>query len=575
MSEIRCVKELGGTTTPTNMKRIIWQFIIIASVALRVPAQTPLEFFTNQANALLQAEFGFGVTNIPVYSTTNPAIGYSASVHYLLQSAANAYDATTPSTNFPSVFRPVFSWQADTLFIVGYTCVTTDFYAQISSGFKALTDPTITANDNVWGIPWVVGAKGQTPAFNEYCYSSAVNVERLLVFVRYPSATQPGQYAANRPPHYTNQFYIMSISNIFGAEAWNFYPATFTNSATLVVSNQVLITITNNYNFGTNMVFNAATNWLVDAWPAGGFMIPLFTNTISLPLSYWSESTEQFITLDATNGFLSSDVQQTGWPVHAWTLNITNNLMYALVDNGTGHVLDFVNLGAFGSSLNVNQALINIPESPENVWIVAPATDAPNSPMSEGAINQIYDGIWQPGGLEFYDSLLGLSPGGYPSSVGMFSVPVGAPVPGGALSPGPAYVNFIQSCSWQAGNPMVHYTVEDLTNPEFNQDIAYVPLDFIGPALAASMSDSVCSLGEVNPDYNSGAVDDFCFELSDGLFQIGFSGAADLPYAVWASTNILDWSQIGTAAQPLPGVFQFEDPAATNYSARFYQVRLP
>ncbi len=573
MSEIRCVKELGGTTITTNMKRIIWQFIIIASVALRVPAQTPLEFFTNQANALLQAEFGFGVTNIPVCSTTNPAIGYSASVHYLLQSTANDYDATTPATNFPSVFRPVFSWQADTLFIVGYTCVTTDFYAQISCGFKAITDPTITANDNVWGIPWVVGAKGQTPAFNEYCYSSAVIVERDLLFVRYP-AVPAGQYDIYRPPQYTNQFYIMSISNIFGAEAWNFYPATFTNSVTLVVSNQVSVTMTNNYNFGTNMVFNAATNWTIDSWPAGGFMIPLFTNTTSLPFSYWSESTGQFVTLSAPNGFLASDFQQTGWPVHDWTLNITNNLMYALVDNETGHVLDFVNLGAFGSSLNINQTLANVfSEPPFNVWTVAPATDAPNSPMSEGALNQIVIGMEE--SLEFLDSLLGLS-GGYPSSVGIFSAPAGAPgVPGGQLPISPAYASFIQSCSWQAGNPMVHYSVGDLTNPEFNDDIESVPLDFIGLDLASSMSDSVCSLGEVNPDYNSGAVDDFCFDLSDGLFQIGFSGAADLPYAVWASTNLFDWSRIGTAAQPSPGVFQFEDPAATNYFARFYQVRLP
>jgi hypothetical protein len=561
------------------MKRIIWQFIIIAFVALRVPAQTPLEFFTNQANALLQAEFGFGVTNIPVYSTTNPAIGYSASVHYLLQSAANAYDATTPATNFPSVFRPVFSWQADTLFIVGYACVTTDFYAQIGCGFKAITDPTITANDNVWGIPWVVGAKGQTPAFNEYCYSSAVNVERDLLFVRYPSSA-PGQYVTSSPPQYTNQFYIMSISNIFGAEAWNFYPTTFTNSVTLVVSNQVSVTITNNYNFGTNLVFNTTTNWSIDSWPGwpgygptGGFMIPLFTNTSSLPISYWSESTRQFVALlNGAADFLPGDFQQTGWPVHAWALNITNNLMYASVDNGTGHVLDFVNLGAFGSSLNVNQVLTNFfSEPPLNLWTVAPATDAPNSPMSEGALNQIALGIGQTGGLTFYESLLGL-PGGYPSSVGTFSAPYGAP---GVPSIDPANAYFIQSCSWQAGNPMVHYTVGDLTNPEYNQDIACVPLADISTGLASSMSNSVCSLGEVNPDYCSGAVEDFSFNLSDGLFQIGFSGAADLPYVVWASTNLFDWSQIGTAAQPLPGVFQFEDPAATNYSARFYQVRLP
>ena len=273
------------------MRRAIWRFIITVTIALTASAQTPLDYFTNQANALLQAEFGFGVTNIPVYSTTNPAVGYGASIHYLLQTAADAYDATTPATNLPSVFRPLFSWQGDTLFVTGYTCVTTDFYAQISSGFKAISDPSITVNDNVWGIPWVVGSKGQIPAFNEYCYSSEINVDRQLLFVRFPTVV-PGVYNIYLPPQYTNQLYVMSISNIFGAEAWNFYPTTFTNSVTVVLSDQVSVTITNNYNFGTNIVLKAATNWVIDSWPGwpgdgrtGGFMTPLFTNLVSLPQS--------------------------------------------------------------------------------------------------------------------------------------------------------------------------------------------------------------------------------------------------------------------------------------------------
>jgi len=556
------------------MKRIIWQLIIIVTVAFRVSAHTPLEFFTNQANALLQAGFGFGVTNIPVYSTTNPAIVYNASIHYALQSAANAYDATTPATNFPSVFRPLFSWQTNTLYVVGYSCVTTDFYAQIGQGFKALTDPTITSNDNVWGIPWVVGTKGQIPAFNEYCYSTAVAVERQIQFVRNPLGN--GLYATNRPPQYTNQFYLMAISNIFGAEVWNFYPTTFTNSVTLIVSNHISITITNNYYYWTNILFNTASNWSIDSWPACGFMIPLLKNVISLPYSYWSESTEQFVSLSNTNPtnnvFLPSDLQQTGWPVHEWTLNITNNLMYALIDNGTGRVLDFVNLGAFGSSLNINQALLNDTESSDpqipydNMWTVAPADDESNSPMSAGMLNQIDMGI--PQNVEFLLSLRGIGQD-YPDYVKIFSDPYTAS----------AY--FIQSCSWQAANPMVHYTVEDLTNPEFNQDIQDVPfsqnfpLNF-GPALADSMYDgTVCSLGEVNPDYNSGAVENFGYNLTGGLFQIEFAGATNLPYEVWASTNVLDWCQIGTVTQPSPGEFQFQDPAATNYSARYYQVRLP
>ena len=233
-------------------------------LAVRLPAQPSLEFFTNQANALLQPAFGFGVANIPVYSSTNPAAAYTASLHYLLQSAANAYDATTPATNPPSVFRPLFAWSGGTLFIVGYTNVTTDFYAQTGLGFKVPTDPTIGTNDNVWGIPWVVGMNNNPPAFNEYCYSTSVLVERKLLFVR---AMVNGQPLTNEPPAYTNQFLLMSVTNIFGVEAWNFSRSNFPDSVTIVASNQVSITITNNHNGGANYAFSASTNWVISSWP--------------------------------------------------------------------------------------------------------------------------------------------------------------------------------------------------------------------------------------------------------------------------------------------------------------------
>ena len=212
-----------GSVLKTSIKRILWHFVLFVFLAASARGQTALEFFTNQANGLLQAQFGFGVTNIPVYCATNPAIGYGGDIHYQLQSAADEYDATTPATNLPSVFRPLFSWRSGTLFIVGYACVTNDFYAQTGSGFKEITNPTITTNDNVWGIPWVIGAKGQIPAFNEYCYASEVAVDRDLVFVRFPSGI-PGQYST-RPPEYTNQFYIMSISNAFGRKVGIFIQA--------------------------------------------------------------------------------------------------------------------------------------------------------------------------------------------------------------------------------------------------------------------------------------------------------------------------------------------------------------
>jgi len=546
----------------------------MALFALRLPGQTALEFFTNRANELLQPEFGFGVANIPVYSSTNPAIAYSASLHYLLQSAANAYDATTPAANSPSVFRPLFSWSSNALFIVGYTNVTTDFYEQTGRGFKTTTDPTISSNDNIWGIPWVVGMKNNPPAFNEYCYSTAVLAERELLFVR---TVINGQPQTNLPPRYTNQLFFLSISNVFGLEAWNFVRSSFPDGVTIVASNQVSITLTNNYNWGTNYVFDCTTNWIVDSWPGwtgstgdGSFLVPLFTNVISLPVSYWSDSTGQFVSvssmINAFNNFLPSDLTQKGWPEHDWMLNITNNLMYALIDNRTGQVLDFVNLGGFGSSIPITQALADQqnPLSETNfgyLWATNGATDEPNSPMSTGILDQIAVGE---GNRAFAAALNGLTSGLLDQ---IFSDP---------------YVvisQIVRNYTWQAVNPLVHYTLQDLA-PINDGEINFGNLVL---SLDSQVSNSICSLGRVNVDYNSGTVENLEFGLTAGMVQLNFFGLNDLPYTIWVSTDLLDWSQLGIASQicpepctlPYPRPFQFNDPATTNYAARFYQIRLP
>jgi hypothetical protein len=552
------------------MKRIIWQATIMVLLAVRLPAQPSLEFFTNQANALLLPQFGFGVEHIPIYSSTNPAIAYSAPLHYLLQSAANAYDATTPATNSPSVFRPLFAWSSNALFIVGYTNVTTDFYAQMGGGFKVLTNPTISSNDNVWGIPWVVGAKGSPPAFNEYCYSTAVIAARKLLFVRYGTEEAP---ITNLPPKYTNQFFMMSISNVFGVEAWNYSHSNFPDGVTIVASNQITISITNNYNGGTNLAVSAGTNWIINSWPGwtGGhsdasFLVPIFTNVIPLPPAYWSESTGQFVQFEngivASNSFLASDLQQIGWPVHNWTLNITNNFTYGLIDNRTGLVLDFVNLGCFGSSLPITQLLptgqggLGSTNDEGLEWATNGATDAPNSPMSSGVLEQIL--IGQQESSQFAAALNGM-----PSSIPSWTF--GAPSePDNEIE---------QNCSWQSANPLVHYALDDLAGSENEEATVYAGYPI--PSLGSQISGSVCTLGSINRSYNSGAVENISLGLTSDMFQLNFSGIKDLPYTIWASMNLLDWSQIGIASQSEAGSFQFNDPAATNYSERYYQVRLP
>ena len=297
-----------------------WAILLLACVA-NLRADEALQYFTKQASAALQAQLGLSLTNIPIYSPTNSSIRYSAAIHYALQGAADAYDATTPATNDPSVFRPMFGWQGGNLFIVGYTNVTTDFDAQISTGFKDIADRTIGLNDNVWGVPWVVGTKDYVPAFNEYSYASQLVVARPL------EVTRP---CSECPPNFTNVFYDFQISNVFGIEAWN-NSQRLNRNLVLVASNQISWTWTNNYDWGTNFTTEFGNDYAVNSWPGAGRSAPSFvsfflTNFASLPTSYWSPSTSQLI----TSNYLASDFTQIGWPIYDWTLNVTNSLMYVL-----------------------------------------------------------------------------------------------------------------------------------------------------------------------------------------------------------------------------------------------------
>jgi hypothetical protein len=562
------------------MKRFIWQFAVIVLSALRLSGQASLEFFTNQANALLQPAFGFGVTNIPIYSTANPSNAYSGSLHYLLQSAANGYDATTPATNSASVFRPLFGWSSNTLFIVGYTAVTTDFYAQIAQGFKVISDPTIGSNDNVWGIPWVVGMKNNPPAFNEYSYVTDVLAERELLFVRRSIGGQP---ATNLPPAYTNQIFILSVSNIFGLEAWNYSRSNFPDPVTIIISNEISILLTNNYDWGTNCQLSLSTNWIVNSWPGwtgsssdGSFLVPLFTNVVPLPVSYWSESTEQFISINTTNPmddvFLQSDLMQTGWPEHDWVLSITNNVMYGLIDNRTGQVLDFVNLGGLGNSIAIIEMLatqLGLSNGVDSsyAWITNGANDEFNSPLSSGVLNQIDAGEAE-----------------YPY--------FGLELEGRSNIPSPTFADpyvpaneIVQESTWQTIKPILHYTVDDLGVAQelyLSEFPEVFNIDYF-PSIGTQISNSICTLGKINMYYHAPPLQSFSCNLQDGTFQLNFSGLNDLPYSIWASTNMLDWSQIGIASELnsqipqdyLAMPFQFTDLTTSNYPARFYQIRQP
>jgi hypothetical protein len=64
-------------------------------------------------------------------------------------------------------------------------------------------------------------------------------------------------------------------------------------------------------------------------------------------------------------------------------------------------------------------------------------------------------------------------------------------------------------------------------------------------------------------------------QLADGSFRFAYTNTSAQGYSVHASTNLIDWTSIGSATPVSPGWYQFADASATNYPRRFYQLRSP
>ena len=228
----------------------------------------------------------FGIGHIPVL-VSNQFV-YSSPVNRLLQLAANLYDATTAS-NYPSVFRPLFSRDAGGLgtnvFISGYTNVALTLGlglndVQLNQPIDASTLATMSGvvsnyAVNVYGVPWIIGAKKGLPNFNEFTMQNVVVVERKLQVKR---PTLAGLIT-------TNQMYIFSVSNSLGAELWNSYESNYFSAnvpsiQVLVRDNISMVLTKTNDGLGTMSVLKQIIN--------GGFTNSFSTNV--WPGSQWSRS---------------------------------------------------------------------------------------------------------------------------------------------------------------------------------------------------------------------------------------------------------------------------------------------
>jgi hypothetical protein len=564
----RMMSQLGVDSAPEQNQlnlnyRNVTNGVIVPGMETNFYPWSAVEFFTNAADRMLRAysqdwlasdpadymttydmttnigtpffptniPVSFGITNIPVWIGASNQFVYSSAIQRVLQLAANIYDATTNNTaamlnNFPSVFRPTFNVVLDQN---GFTNVYINGYQQVVSvsGINdvQLSTPTnVTslrlgpsvlnyANGvNVYGVPWIIGAKKGFPNFNQFSMQEIVGVERRL------QVTRPGINAASSVSYagfQTNQMYTMVITNWLGVDCWNSYSSNYVpvvppGNLNIVAQDSLSMTLTNDDGMTpitqpasfANAV-NITTFWPGSApWYGGkpnanSFDIPLVTN-FAMPLNpsyptstnWWQYRFDSSTFYPIPNSLLFEANVNNNFLFPHFVLLTTNYLQVFMLD-GT-HVIDYVQFAGPNSSLDLKTNIFTdssigggtiggtingIGNGTLGVWNTNLSTSV-GAP--DGILNQIqvsrggppptFDGLWNsdnntatpPEQQAFFAAFF--MPNNVANVVGWNGNPR-ATAQNLELSVEAPYSPIryvVQYTTWQANDPLVHYVAGDL-----------------------------------------------------------------------------------------------------------------
>jgi hypothetical protein len=441
----------------------------------------------------------------------HPIQTYSPNVHRLIQLAANIYDASRtnkfpklnpnmPMPSLPTVMRPVFrkfrdlNNQSPSLYISHYAEVTNDWrkYARpqrfynltnvISSSRFPFYDgtPSTDLDVSIHGVPWIVGVKKGLPNFNEYSVDSVVKISRRLEVDKMDIANMHPSKSANWR---TNQMYLLDVKNQFGVKAWNSYKQQYPGRLVMDVRYNYQIGLwdhgaTNNAGgplLITNLVSRPFREYqTIDSW-GGDVKIP-FTNKLNLIDNYqYSTARRRFYPNNNRDRLWES-----GFAVPNWRLHITNRVQYFLIDRQRDQLIDVVNLDGMVTELDITKELVGQKPSlfgrtmrAESFWItnrvnpaqgdLSPTIGITNQIEVSKGYNKISDGLWRNYSEQvrnkgtaikgFKDFMEGRYPRSNPSNLRRMQAPF-TPVLG-----------FHKRTSWQADDPLVHYTINDLEDP--------------------------------------------------------------------------------------------------------------
>ena len=519
----RLMSQLGTESAPERRDKVNLNYINVAGyeatnfvewddpqVQTSVGRRGSELFFNSAAERLLRASgYGFGVTNIPVLVSTT--FVYSSSAHRLLQLAANLYDSTTNriysgATEYPFlpvVFRPRFTWQGDNLVISDFEeigSVSPPSDPVLSVPVEAYeVGPGSNLAVNVYGVPWVIGAKKGLPNFNEFSMESVLQMTRKLQITRRTMDAPRSEWT-------TNQMIVMGISNVIGVETWNSYRSNYTRQVDIYVTDFMSMMLTNDAAGGkqwslpqpitTLSAQLSLPNSTNTAWPgftnenynAGklSFQVPLRTNILFLPDSVYRYNGNQFL------ANLSQPYETgVGFPQPQWGLAITNKLRFVMVDRGSGRVIDYVHLTGLNDYRNLSDEVKTTGYGFDGLWNTNRIGGTTIGHPPEGIIYQIQVSLGNfevpPSDWKSYG--IGQATGATKDKEIAGFRAFYSPNHQSTYEGFTAYnTNLIQDVpftptriiskywSWQANDPLVHYTTGDLLYLDITNSLRYQSL---------------------------------------------------------------------------------------------------
>ena len=504
---------------------VVWGVLLgLASLGPRAQAalstDDPNVFFATVANRLLQSDaalvsavqplspgalgFPASLDGIQIYPTNQ----YTSALHRVLQVAANLYDAATNryygTTNaFPTIFRPLFlttDTNGTQVFIIGYEELTN--HAGLMNQPPMLR--RLTHTNNIWvntrdfvaGIPVVVGARKGFPSFNELELRTKIEVVRKLEFLKH--------LATDLTPYLTNQMILLSITNEFGVEAWNAWTNPYPRDLQMLIGADLTATLTddsglllftnaygNSGPYSNRMEFAINLTVPANTWPGFNPLAPFYS--LNVPIS---PSTAHFMLLTnsswscVANGFVSpastTFEQGLGFPVPRWWFNLSPTLRFILYDTQAQRIVDYVNLAADTPPFDIGSALPHgavtngtLDGSFGSMWVTnrVGGVDTDSSSPTFGIINQIYAGLGLNSSNLVWPYVSGTIPPGWDraGAMNLFRTNLLRLPPLSGSFIGPLFLtnrfyspfapvrDLYLYTSWQANDPLVHFTVGDLT----------------------------------------------------------------------------------------------------------------